>query len=145
MDVSNKLNTLARAHKEGSDWVANTGQGVLENSKANFDEYLSKTHPIYQLLDSILGGRHSLRPLVLGFRASLIIILFLYGQGSLMTILKILMLILMLSLMLSLMLILMLILILNLMLSLMLSLMLNLMPNLMIILILMILNLLLNL
>ena len=63
LDVANKINNLEKGFKEASDWIANTGQGVLENSKDDFETYVKKKWPLFRTLEPIFGDHATIRPL----------------------------------------------------------------------------------
>jgi hypothetical protein len=62
LDVANKINSLEKGFKDASDWIANTGQGVLENSREDFDTYLNKKWPLFKTLEPVFGDRATIRP-----------------------------------------------------------------------------------
>jgi hypothetical protein len=60
-DVENKIVSLERQFRQGSDWANNTGQGV--ENPGDFEAALLRRCPLYKELEPIMGERPNSKPL----------------------------------------------------------------------------------
>jgi hypothetical protein len=62
--VGAKLERLEANYKKAFDFVSNTGQGLMEEGK-DITEYAKKLCPFYYMLDPVMAGRASTKPLAM--------------------------------------------------------------------------------